>query len=87
MKFRKIIQELILYQGAINPFRGIDKAILAMHHLENVVFKIAGDGPRKKEYEDLVLKENLQNKVQFFRQTASGRFKRNHLDSGCRNEY
>lgn len=56
---------IILYQGAINPFRGIDKAILAMHHLENVIFKIAGDGPRKKEYEDLVLKENLQNKVQF----------------------
>lgn len=57
--------KIILYQGAINPFRGIDKAILAMHHLENVIFKIAGDGPRKKEYEDLVLKENLQNKVQF----------------------
>lgn len=57
--------KIILYQGAINPFRGIDKAILAMHHLENVVFKIAGDGPMKKEYEDLVLKENLQDKVQF----------------------
>ncbi|MFY1048171.1 glycosyltransferase [Chryseobacterium sp. GP-SGM7] len=55
----------VLYQGAINPFRGIDKAILAMHHLENAIFKIAGDGPRKKEYEDLVIKENLQSKVQF----------------------
>jgi glycosyltransferase involved in cell wall biosynthesis len=57
--------KILLYQGVINPFRGIDKAILAMHHLENVVFKIAGDGPRKKEYEDLVVKENLQNKVEF----------------------
>lgn len=57
--------KIILYQGAINPFRGIDKAILAMHHLENVIFKIAGDGPRNREYEDLVLKENLQDKVQF----------------------
>jgi len=57
--------KILLYQGAINPFRGIDKAILAMHHVENVIFKIAGDGPRKKEYEDLVVKENLQNKVQF----------------------
>lgn len=57
--------KIILYQGAINPFRGIDKAILAMHHLENVVFKIAGDGPRKQEYEDLVMKENLQDKVLF----------------------
>jgi glycosyltransferase involved in cell wall biosynthesis len=57
--------KIILYQGAINPFRGIDKAILAMKHLDNVVFKIAGDGPRKKEYEELVVKEDLQNKVQF----------------------
>lgn len=57
--------KIILYQGAINPFRGIDKAILAMHHLENVIFKIAGDGPKKKEYEDLVVKEKLQDKVQF----------------------
>lgn len=57
--------KIFLYQGAINPFRGIDKAILAMNHLDGVVFKIAGDGPRKKEYEDLVVKENLQHKVQF----------------------
>ena len=57
--------KILLYQGAINPFRGIDKAILAMHHVENVLFKVAGDGPKKKDYEDLVIKENLQDKVQF----------------------
>ncbi|MEI7486523.1 MAG: glycosyltransferase [Chryseobacterium sp.] len=57
--------KIVLYQGAINPFRGIDKAILAMHHLDNAMLKIAGDGPRKKEYEELVIKENLQHKVQF----------------------
>lgn len=57
--------KILLYQGAINPFRGIDKAILAMHHLENVIFKIAGDGPMKKTYEELVIKENLQYKVKF----------------------
>ncbi|MBW8522071.1 glycosyltransferase [Chryseobacterium chendengshani] len=57
--------KILLYQGAINPFRGIDKAVLAMHHVENVIFKIAGDGPKKKEYQDLVLKESLQNKVVF----------------------
>lgn len=56
---------ILLYQGVINPFRGIDKAILAMHHLDNVIFKIAGDGPMKKEYEDLVARENLQDKVCF----------------------
>ncbi|WP_153396909.1 glycosyltransferase [Chryseobacterium vaccae] len=57
--------KIFLYQGVINPFRGIDKAILAMHHLEGVVLKIAGDGPQKKEYEQLVIREKLQNKVQF----------------------
>jgi glycosyltransferase involved in cell wall biosynthesis len=65
---REILQnhpKILLYQGAINPFRGIDKAILTMKHLDNVIFKIAGDGPLKKEYENLVLKENLQHKVEF----------------------
>lgn len=57
--------KILLYQGAINPFRGIDKVILAMHHLDDVELKIAGDGPKKREYEDLVVKENLQHKVQF----------------------
>ncbi|PKF75094.1 glycosyltransferase [Chryseobacterium sp. PMSZPI] len=57
--------KIFLYQGALNPFRGIDKAIMAMHHLEGVIFKIAGDGPRKEEYENLVIRENLQHKVQF----------------------
>lgn len=57
--------KIFLYQGALNPFRGIDRAILAMHHLEGIVFKIAGDGPRKKEYEELVAKEKLEDKVHF----------------------
>jgi glycosyltransferase involved in cell wall biosynthesis len=57
--------KILLYQGVINPFRGIDKAILAMKHLDNVIFKIAGDGPKRKEYEELIIKENLQNKVEF----------------------
>lgn len=57
--------KIIIYQGAINQSRGLPSAILAMKNLENVVFKIAGDGPKRKEYEDLVRTENLQNKVQF----------------------
>ncbi|WP_419869302.1 glycosyltransferase [Chryseobacterium sp. CT-SW4] len=57
--------KVILYQGYINRSRGIDKAILAMHHMEDVVLKIAGDGTERKEYEELMIKENLQNKVHF----------------------
>lgn len=57
--------KIILYQGAINQSRGIEKMIVAMHHINNAVLKIAGDGPKKKDYEELVIKENLQNKVIF----------------------
>ena len=57
--------KVILYQGAINPFRGLSECILAMHKVPNAVLKIAGDGPKKKELEDLVKKEKLENKVLF----------------------
>lgn len=57
--------KILLYQGVINQSRGISQAILATKYLDNVIFKIAGDGPKKIEYEGLVKKENLQNKVQF----------------------
>lgn len=57
--------KIILYQGAINQSRGIEKMIVAMHHIKDAVLKIAGDGPKKKEYEELVIQEKLQDKVFF----------------------
>ncbi len=57
--------KVMLYQGAINQARGIAQAILATKYLDNIIFKIAGDGPRRAEYEQLVQKENLQHKVKF----------------------
>lgn len=57
--------KVILYQGAVNQSRGIDKAIIAMHSIKNAVLKIAGDGPLKKTYENLVIQEGLQDKVFF----------------------
>lgn len=71
---RKITEEIlfphnnpkvILYQGAINQSRGLPQAIEAMNFLDNVLFKIIGDGPKKKEYEAFVIKNNLENKVHF----------------------
>ena len=56
--------KIILYQGAINPFRGLEQAILAMHNVDAKLV-IAGDGPKRKDYENLVKKENLNHKVQF----------------------
>lgn len=57
--------KIILYQGAINQSRGIEKMIAAMHHIKDAVLKIAGDGPKKKAYEELVIQEKLQDKVFF----------------------
>nr|WP_315033438.1 glycosyltransferase [uncultured Chryseobacterium sp.] len=57
--------KIILYQGAINQSRGIEQVIMAMHDIEGAILKIAGDGPKKKIYEELVIKEKLQDKVIF----------------------
>lgn len=62
--------KIILYQGAINPFRGLDKVIKAMHEIPNAVLQIAGAGPQKKNYEELVIQEKLEDKVKFL-----GKFK------------
>lgn len=75
--------KILLYQGAINPFRGIDKVIMAMHHLDNVVLKIAGDGPRKEEYENLVAQEKLQNKVQFLGQLMPEDLRKVTITADC----
>jgi len=58
-------QKIILYQGAVNIGRGLKQAILAMHFIENAKLVIAGDGDIKPDLENLVKKENLQNKVEF----------------------
>ena len=58
-------QKIILYQGAVNIGRGLEQAILAMHFVENSKLIIAGDGDIKTDLEKLVIKENLQNKVEF----------------------
>ena len=58
-------EKIILYQGAVNIGRGLEQAILSMHFIENAKLVIAGDGDIKADLENLVIKENLQNKVEF----------------------
>jgi len=53
--------EIILYQGAINAFRGIEAGILSMKYLEDCEFWIVGDGPKRMEYEALAQKEKITN--------------------------
>ena len=55
----------IIYQGVINPSRGLDKLIPEMHKIENAELWIAGDGPKKKEFQELTKNLGLDNKVKF----------------------
>lgn len=58
-------RRIILYQGAINPSRGLDKVIPAMRSIENAELWIAGDGPQKENYEKLTEKLQLNGKIKF----------------------
>ena len=60
--------KIVLYQGVINQSRGLPQAIEAMRFLNNVIFKIIGDGPKREEYEAVVVSKKLENKVQFLGQ-------------------
>ena len=57
--------KIILYQGTINPSRGLDKMILAMQKIDNATFLIAGKGPKLEEYKLLVKNLGLKNKIEF----------------------
>jgi len=57
--------KVIIYQGVINPSRGLDKLIPEMHKIENAELWIAGDGPKKKEFQELSKNLGLDNKVKF----------------------
>lgn len=57
--------KVIIYQGVINPSRGLDKIIPAMKDIPNAEFWIFGDGPKKNEYQQLTKSLGLQEKVIF----------------------
>lgn len=57
--------KIIIYQGAINPSRGLDKIIPIMGSLENTEFWIVGRGPKLKEYQELASRFKLENKIKF----------------------
>lgn len=58
-------EKLIIYQGAVNYSRGIDKMIHSMTLIEDAQLWILGDGPKRKEYEGLTADLNLTDKVKF----------------------
>jgi glycosyltransferase involved in cell wall biosynthesis len=58
---------VILYAGLLVPRKGIHKIIMMADKLRNedIVFLLAGDGPRRKEYEQQAKKLGLENKIIF----------------------
>ena len=59
------IPKIILYQGAINPSRGLDRIIPAMNRIDNAELWIAGSGPKLEDYKTLTTELNLDSKVKF----------------------
>ena len=57
--------KIILYQGVINPSRGLDKMIPAMKYIVGAELWIVGDGPKKVEYQNLSKSLYLENQVKF----------------------
>jgi glycosyltransferase involved in cell wall biosynthesis len=55
----------IIYQGSLNPGRGLESMILSMKHLDNFKFQIFGDGPLRRKLEKLVNENNLSDRIHF----------------------
>lgn len=58
-------KKIIVYQGAINFSRGIDKMIEAMKYIENAQLWIIGNGPLKNTFENLCKELRLDHKIYF----------------------
>ncbi|MBN2261488.1 MAG: glycosyltransferase [Prolixibacteraceae bacterium] len=54
---------VIIYQGAVNLGRGVEEAILAMHHVNNARLVIVGHGDKFNACKALIESENLTDKV------------------------
>ena len=58
---------IVILQGAgINIHRGAEEAVEAMKHVENAVLIFVGDGDVIPTLKEIVIKDNLQEKVLFF---------------------
>jgi len=59
-------KKIILYQGVMNPGRGLEETIAAMPFVENAILVIIGFGKVEDELKELVRKFNLEDKVIFY---------------------
>jgi glycosyltransferase involved in cell wall biosynthesis len=74
--FQPESSRVIIYQGSLNPGRGIESMILAIKHLEKYRFLVFGDGPLRGKLEKLVRDNSLADRIRFM-----GRIPFNKLQS------
>ena len=58
-------RRIIVYQGSLNPGRGLESMIRAMKYLSNFQFQIFGDGPLREKLEKQVEETKVGNRVTF----------------------
>jgi glycosyltransferase involved in cell wall biosynthesis len=61
----KLLENAIIYQGALNKGRGLELMIETMKFIENSTFYIVGDGDISEKLKQLVLAQKLSHKVIF----------------------
>lgn len=62
--------KIILYQGVLNPGRGLKPMIKALHYTEDLDLIIIGYGKVEEELKQFVIEENMQRRVHFFGRVA-----------------
>jgi glycosyltransferase involved in cell wall biosynthesis len=70
---RKHPEKIIIYQGALNMGRGLEMAIEAMHHTENIQLLIIGQGDIESKLKELTLSLGLTHKVTFTGRISPGK--------------
>jgi glycosyltransferase involved in cell wall biosynthesis len=58
-------EKIILYQGSVNKGRGLELVIKSMQYIDDVRFRIIGDGDISDDLKNLVKKLQLESKVLF----------------------
>ena len=58
-------KKTILYQGVLNPGRGIKPMIRALHYIDDLELVIIGYGKVEQDLREFVLNEKMENRVHF----------------------
>ncbi|EUJ45770.1 glycosyltransferase [Paenilisteria rocourtiae] len=68
-------EHILLYQGVINPGRGLEKLVAAAPFFKKGTLVFIGNGRQKSELETLVAKKSLNHKVKFVPQVPLANLK------------